>query len=157
VRHSREAIAATLAPAVGQERALELVVEALRVMGIHSHELTGYETRALLDHLSHQPGIVGVSARLAHARFSRMRTSERPSISDEPTMPATEIAALLAPSIGEERARELVEAAVRKLGYKADALDREQATRVFDELAKATGVVGAVARFAKARALLQFR
>jgi hypothetical protein len=61
------------------------------------------------------------------------------------TLTVDEIVALLAPSVGHDKAREAVESAVRALGTaRPDA--------VLDALAADTGVLGAAARYAKIRA-----
>ena len=155
MKYTREVIAAALAPAVGEERASELVAMALRELGLHTHELTAYEARALLNHLQHQGGVVGVSARIATARLPTLRESDAPRSESTQTISTSDVVALLAPSIGQERATELIEGACRKLRIAGDSLTRTQMEAILDDLALTPGVVGAVARFAKARALLK--
>jgi hypothetical protein len=62
---------------------------------------------------------------------------------------------LLAPAIGVEKARETIESAAARLGVEAGTLSAEEALAVLDLLAKADGIIGVVARFAKARFLLR--
>lgn len=140
---------------MGEERARELVAEAMRTLRIHQHELTAYEARALLEHISHEGGVVGASARIAIARLPTMST-DAPRASRERKMRITDLAGLLAPSIGQERARELVESTCRKHAIVAEEITRAEMEMILDDLALTPGVVGAVSRFAKARALLHF-
>lgn len=156
MRYTQKSLAAALAPAVGEERAQELVAEAMRALGIHSHEVTAYEARALLDHLTRHGGVVGACARMASARLPRLRETDAQRNQERKTLAVADVAALLAPSVGQERASELVESVCRKRGISDRDLGREDVEAVLEELAKTPGVVGAVARFAKARALLRF-
>jgi len=156
IKYSKATLASTLAPAVGEERALELVSEAMRELGVHATEVTAYEARALFDHIGRHEGVIGVSARIARVRLATLRESDKPDPSKLRHMLAKEVAELLAPSMGQERARELVETSARKLGLELEALGREEVAAILDDLATTGGVVSVVARFAKARALLKF-
>ena len=66
------------------------------------------------------------------------------------------LATLLSASVGQEKAAEVVLAAQRSLGYAGDALTQEQTLAILDVLARSGGLVGTVARFAKARVILLF-
>lgn len=156
IKYSKATLASALAPALGEEKAQELIAEAMRDLGVHANEVTAYEARALFDHIGRHEGVIGASARIAKARLANLRDSEKPDGGKHRRMSAYEVADLLAPSVGQERARELVEAACRKIGLNPDALGRDDVVSVLDDLALAGGVVGVVARFAKARALLKF-
>ncbi len=67
-----------------------------------------------------------------------------------------ELVAFFTSSVGDEKAREAVGAALSRLhlAHKND-LDRAESLRVLDEIAAAPGIVGVAARFAKARILLR--
>jgi hypothetical protein len=65
-----------------------------------------------------------------------------------------DLLALLAPALGAEKARDATEAVAARMGVDARALSREDALRVLDALTATEGIVGVVARFAKARFLL---
>lgn len=58
---------------------------------------------------------------------------------------------LMAPTLGDEKSRELLIATARSLGYDVTALSREQAREILTRLASAPGIVGVAARFAAAR------
>lgn len=67
-----------------------------------------------------------------------------------------ELFAFFTPSVGEEKAREAVGAAITRLHLAhKNALDRGESLAVLDELATADGIIGVAARFAKARILLR--
>ncbi len=57
-----------LASTVGQERADEAVLDALRRLRLPAHALSRDQTLAVLDDLAARPGLVGVTARFAKAR-----------------------------------------------------------------------------------------
>jgi hypothetical protein len=66
----------------------------------------------------------------------------------------SELAGLLAASLGEDRARATVEGTVRAMGLEGPELEARDAFRVLAQLGEAPGIVGTVARFAKARFIL---
>lgn len=70
------------------------------------------------------------------------------------THDASELVALLSPALGAEKSRDAVEAVASRLALDPRRLTREHALAVLDELTKNDGIVGVVARFAKARFLL---
>ena len=65
-----------------------------------------------------------------------------------------ELVAMLAESLGSEKALQAVTAGAATLGLVAADFDREEALRLLDHLAAEQGLVGIVARFAKARVIL---
>ena len=66
------------------------------------------------------------------------------------------LAVLLGASIGQEKASEVIGTAARSLGYFGDEFDQDQTLGILDVLARSGGLVGTVARFAKARVILLF-
>jgi hypothetical protein len=66
-----------------------------------------------------------------------------------------ELIDILAPTTGEERARELVRGAIASLGIASEPLTLPNAIRVLEFLSQTSGVVGAVTRFAQARLRLR--
>ncbi len=67
-----------------------------------------------------------------------------------------ELVAFFTSSVGEEKAREAVGAALSRLHLAhKNTLDRAESLLVLDEIAAAPGIVGVAARFAKARILLR--
>ncbi len=64
---------------------------------------------------------------------------------------------LLGPSLGDDKARDLVRDAAALLGVPVDAcaVEREHALALLERLAERAGLVGTVARFVKVRVILQ--
>jgi hypothetical protein len=58
--------------------------------------------------------------------------------------------------MGAEKAQEIVLAAVRRLGFTTERLEKGQALALLDHLAVEPGIVGLCARFGKARLILRF-
>lgn len=71
-------------------------------------------------------------------------------------IPVTEISGLLAQSLGREKAVAVVDDSRRALGLRGTDVDRDEALRILEHLATQAGLVGIVARFAKAHAILLF-
>jgi hypothetical protein len=170
------AVVALLAPTLGQEKSEEVVSEAARALGIADDTLDPDRVRALLGALGRTPGLVGVAARFARTRYER-RASEPPAQPAEATDPVPastrdpssarpagspktisrrRVVMLLAPTLGEEKADEVVVAALRRRGLPENALSRQDALVLLDELAALPGVIGVTARFVKARVILFF-
>ncbi|MCC6811799.1 MAG: hypothetical protein IT381_30500 [Deltaproteobacteria bacterium] len=61
------------------------------------------------------------------------------------------MAALISPSVGEEKARALVAETAQALGMSGERLETEQCLQVLEVIAKQPGLVGISARFAKSR------
>ena len=66
----------------------------------------------------------------------------------------SELAGLLAASLGDAKARAAVETAVEALGLSGPELEARDAYRVLEQISEVPGIVGTVARFAKARFIL---
>jgi len=157
---AREDLTVLLSSALGQEKSDEVIVSAARELGIAAgSSYSAEEVRAIFERLSAIDGLVGVVARFAISRgdVEKLARKARPS-QKQPVREARSIAIdlvpLLAPAIGVEKAREAIEGSAARLGLDAKSLTRDQALTVLDLLAKAEGIVGVVARFAKARFLL---
>lgn len=163
---TKDSVAALLSSALGQEKSDEVVLGAAHDLGIDGKVWTRSEVRAIFEALSKMQGLVGVVARFALARGDVERlvtrsippeaptsapTSSPPKRSSGAPMAGVDIIALLAPALGAEKARDATEATCRRLGLDARRLSREEAIFVLDEIAKNDGIVGVVARFAKAR------
>lgn len=157
-------VAAMLAQTLGQEKSAEVVSVAAAALGYRGPLLTRDEASNLLDHLSRVAGLIGIAARFAQRRAQAADDREPPSsvrvmersapASDRDTGIRIELVALLAQSLGVEKAEEEVANASRRLAL-GPRLDRDQATRILEALAKTPGAIGATARFAKARFLLR--
>jgi hypothetical protein len=70
--------------------------------------------------------------------------------------PTVDLMHLLAPALGGEAARNAIEHAAARRGVDvASGVSRSGALAILDEMTKVDGIVGVVARFAKARFLLE--
>jgi hypothetical protein len=162
-------IVALLAPTLGEERAGEVVRDALTALRVTGDAIARRDVARTLEHIGRTPGFVGSVARFALARVmvkdavmvkeagEARRTVPPPGprpVKDE-ILGRSELTALLASSLGEEKAKEVVEEALRKLGALHDTFPLSQGVAALDELARSEGLVGVTARFAKARLLLR--
>ncbi len=157
---AREDLTVLLSSALGQEKSEEVVVSAAREIGLPpGSSYSAEEVRGIFERLSLADGLVGVVARFAISRgdVEKLANKARPSGPhrvSQPSSSAIDLIPLLAPAIGVEKAREAIESGAARLGLDAKSLTHDQALSVLDLLAKAEGIVGVVARFAKARFLL---
>ena len=65
---SREDLALALAPSLGEEKSVEVVLGALGKLGFDAQVLAPAQVDAVLDLLATEPGLVGVAARVAKQR-----------------------------------------------------------------------------------------
>ncbi len=77
----RAELVLSLAPSLGEEKSVEVVNAALAKLGFEDAVLEPAQVEAVLEHLSAEPGLVGVAARVAKQR-SRV-------FSDDPTSGST--------------------------------------------------------------------
>jgi hypothetical protein len=168
-------IASLLFASLGKEKSEEEVLAAAKALGLVGRNIfTVAEGRSIIRHLATKTGLVGVVARFAISRgeFHKLVTRidanatliTEPS-SNEPesgTIPASsptatviDVAALLAPSLGAEKAREIVATGAHKLGLNPTTLSHSQALVLLESIAMMTGLAGVVARFAKASLTLE--
>jgi hypothetical protein len=159
---SRAEITVLLSSALGEEKSEEVIVWAAREAGLSpSTSYSADELRAIFARLAAVEGLVGVVARFAISRgdVEKLAARSRPSGETRASEPrlavVVDLIPLLAPSIGVEKAREAIDGAAMRLGLDARTLTREHALAVLDVLAKTDGIIGVVARFAKARFLLR--
>jgi hypothetical protein len=156
-------LASLLSSALGEEKSHEVVTSAARNLGYASGFYTPTEVRTIFNLLSRAEGLIGVVARFALSRGDVDRvvrrspgTMRRPSVQMEAVRAATsvDLLPLLAPALGTDKARDATTSAAARLKLDPHALSRDHALLVLDELTKNEGIVGVVARFAKARFLL---
>lgn len=176
---SRDDVARLLAAALGQEKSVEVVSATARALGISHADLTAAEVRVLFDRLVTLEGLVGVVARYAVSRgdvdglIARTPTLASPKpigrpqfrVGAAPAAPSpgrpvpprtVDVMGLIAPALGVEKAREAIAHAAARRGVDvATGLSHGAALAVLDEMANVEGIVGVVARFAKARFLLE--
>jgi hypothetical protein len=152
-----------LASTLGEEKALAAWDDAGRRLGFPpSDSLRREQVIAIFDAISLAPGLVGVAGRYARLRLDHVNMvapgGARGAVDTEsgagPEI-STELLGLLAPSVGEEKAKEGLAQAARGLSLSPTELTREGALRVLDVMAKLPGLPGVAARFGKARFLLR--
>lgn len=171
-------IASLLFPSLGKEKSEEEVLEAAKSLGLVGRAVFSVkEGRSIVHHLASKTGLVGVVSRFAISRgeFHKLVTrvgvggdaSDRPTHRkkdlDSGTSPGSprgshsrvDVAALLAPSLGADKARELVSTTAQRLGLNAMELSRDQALMLLESIAMMSGLAGVVARFAKASLTLE--
>lgn len=171
---SKDEIAVLLASALGQDKSDEVVTTAARALGITRTAYTGEDVRAIFEKLVKIDGLIGVVARFAVSRrdVERLITRAESMVSPQIGRPdfaaamgsaparrgvtaTVDILPLIAPALGVEKARDAIEAAAARRGVDiATGLSHTGALAVLDEMTKVEGIVGVVARFAKARFLL---
>ena len=66
-------------------------------------------------------------------------------------VPLRELVDMLSASLGNEKAAEIVKTYAHALGIQGDTCTYEEAMKMLESMAKAEGLLGIVARFAKAR------
>jgi threonine synthase len=153
-----------LSPTLGAEKSADVVFSAAKRLGFAEGGITGAQAIAILEELSRVTGLVGVTARFAKQRtdFARFATASPPRRSTlPPPMPSSrpgpnrvavsDLAGLLAHTVGQEKSEDAIAAAASRLGILADTLARAEAIAVFEELSKQPGIVGITARFTKGR------
>lgn len=164
---AKDELVKLLASALGQEKSEEVVAATSRTLGFGGPSYSATEIRSLFDAVSKADGLIGVVARFAVSRGDvdalvekALSASTRNPRTRETTSGSVHIAAidllpLLAPALGTEKARDAVTTGAQRLRFDPQSLSREQALAVLDDLAHSDGIVGVVARFAKARFLLE--
>jgi hypothetical protein len=150
--------AVLLASALGQDKSDEVVISTARRLGITRSAFTAEDVRAIFDDLALAEGLVGVVARFAvfHGDVDKL-IAQAPSAPATPSLvaPSVDLLPLLSPALGAEMARAAIEQAAARRGLEVStSLSSDAAVAVLDEMSKVEGIVGVVARFAKARFLL---
>jgi hypothetical protein len=147
----KESITRILAPAVGEERASELVDERARAVLGTSRVITDKDADALLRSFATDQSLVGTAARLA----LRRQQAREPAPASGDVVTLASIASMLEAALGADKAHSIVAETAARLGVAGETCSRAQANRIFEELAAMDGLVGVTARFAKARFLLR--
>jgi hypothetical protein len=168
---AKEELVKLLASALGQEKSEEVVLSTARSLGYAGPYYSANEVRGLFVQLSKTEGLIGVVARFAVSRGDvealvekaqstrNPRVSAKPGVSDPPSsksrIAVVDLLPLLSPALGTEKARDATTATAVRLGFDARSLSRDEALAVLDDLARSEGIIGVVARFEKARFLLE--
>lgn len=155
------------APSLGVAKATEIVDRAAAQLGFGAR-VTLAQAVQVLGHLGREPGIVGITARLAATRLKRKYApggappsepeapppSLPPPSEEESAGPLFErVVDALAGTLGRQKARDEVEAArvALQLGL---PLKHGDCMALLEQLGAGTGIVSTTARFAKVRFLL---
>ncbi len=159
------AFAAELAPVLGNEQALAMVHASVLHLGHRGDILFADQQRAILGWLGEKPGVVGAAARHLLRKFDGSLPSRSPppgvakvqgSKHPRSVVTRTELTAAFERSVSTEKAREIIDKACRAHGVVEETMSVEMATSVLEDLAITPGIIGVVARFAKARLALRF-
>ena len=71
-------------------------------------------------------------------------------------MPRAELVTVLGASLGQEKSLDAIVGACARLGLRTESYTLDETMRILEILAGSPGLVGTVARFAKARVILKF-
>lgn len=160
-------LVALLSTSLGEDTARTIVDREALAAGLTAI-LTPEDTTLVLGRIEALGGTAGLAARLALTRMSRgdamnstppsysalPRTTLSPSRPSSLTFNVSDLVSMLARSLGDAKAEEVVARAQQATKIYGPLLTREQAVLLFDRLIEERGAVGTVARFAKARFLL---
>jgi hypothetical protein len=162
-----------LAPVLGDEAAEAAVRGALRELGYSERQLTRDAQVLVLGLLAARPGLVGTAARRAQHGFGLDENAQGRQFGMPPTgrmslpgriatpapgphmVEASELVAIFARALGDEKARETIDAECKRLSLSSTRLSLASALSLLDELAASAGLVAVTARFAKARLALR--
>lgn len=179
---TKDDVAVLLASALGQHKSEELVASTAGGLGLTRTSYSASDVRGIFDKLVKTDGLVGVVARFAVSRGDVDKLVARAekaaasaalgpndahggaSLSLDGALPPAsvrrpnDIVHLISPALGVEKAREAIGHAATRRGIDPSTpLSHADALAVLDEMTKVDGIVGVVARFAKARFLLNPR
>lgn len=157
-------VAALLAGALGWEKSLSVVDEAVRELKLDRESLSEADVSNVLSTLVEKPGLLGATARLLTTRRVSRPSAALPAIRSAVTTPRPvinsvtrgELVGLLSPTLGAHKAEEVLSGVCASLGLESESFSAETALLVFERLAAEEGLIGVTARFAKARLALLF-
>jgi hypothetical protein len=137
---------------VTAELAVRQAAEALSLAAPFTHS----EAEAIFDRIIVMGGPAAAVARLVRARGPFAANANRgslPSLSAVVLVSRSDLADLLAPSLGNEASETLVAKFSERVGFPVKG-DRDTALKVLELMACESGVVGVAARFAKVKLIL---
>lgn len=152
--YSASDLVALLASALGGIQAKTVVDAALERVGARGTGVFGADVaRKALTDVAAQPGLVGITGRIALSRLDLgSATSGETASPARRKRPLAVVTKLLTPALGEVRAAAAVGDAAAALSIDAsEEIDLTQALSILEALASTTGVTSAAARFAKSR------
>jgi hypothetical protein len=160
-----ESVVTVLRDALGDEAARRLVEREAHAASLASIE-SERDLTTLLTRIEGLGGTAGLAAKLAMSRHRRgvplstsapttVRGATNAAQAPSETYTIHALATLLARSLGDEKAHEVIVQAMTDLDLKGSRLAHKDAARVLDLLGARGGVVGTVAQFAKVRFMLK--
>lgn len=153
--HTLSSLIAMLAVTLGEVPSREVVEREARIARL-GESLTHDEAISLLTRIEEQEGAPGLAARLARSRIEREARSSGAGASPAsgPRFTTAQLVAMFTPSLGREKGSDVVRSAQRAVGLSGDTMSLHEATAILEHLTRLGGVVGTIARFAKARLAL---
>jgi hypothetical protein len=148
----KESLIARLAAVVGNEHAEEILDRTAQEVGATGPHLDEAQLARVLETLCGRSDVVGMTARLLKNRVPTPQPRFRPAAAPATTAHAETLIGMLTASLGRDKAESLVADAIKRRGFTQSALTSQEAHAILEDLAKSKGLVGTVARFAKARA-----
>jgi hypothetical protein len=152
----RESLIARLAAVVGDEHAEEIFDRTALELGAAGRDLDDAQLSGVLERLCERSDVVGMTARLLRSRVPTPPAIPRPLAATPETSHAETLIGMLTASLGREKAESLVDDAIKRRRLARSALTGREAHAILEDLAESKGLVGTVARFAKARAHFAF-
>ena len=153
--YRREDVLGRLVALVGHERGEEILRDAIRAVGA-SDEWDDVTSHYVVERLVATPGSIGSAMRnLRTHETTGLRRAPQRNSSGRPSLALLKLVTMLGASLGDEKARALVDDVVQRMHLSRETFTRDDAFLVLEELARQPGVVGTVARFAKARVHLE--
>src|SRR5258708_1318045 len=163
-----------LEPTLGWDKSVEVVEATAKELGLPEGNLTLSQILRIFEALGGRSDLVGVAARFARTRLegdagraaSRSPSDDLPKVttasgsapsSESPKrwISVTTLVDLFAPALGAEKSTSIVTTAASELGLAVNQLDMHSALAIIDRLAWSEGLVGVVAKFAKAQLILK--
>jgi hypothetical protein len=150
-----------MSAALGIEKATLVVADAFVALGIQGARVDRATGKQVLEHLSRAAGLVGITGRVALSRFehgarnsSVLRSTDAspsaPSASPSARRSLSLVVGLLAPTLGQERAANLVHETADAM-HLPEQIQLEEALVLLEKITRMSGVIGVAARFAKTR------
>jgi len=154
-------LAALMSAALGIEKATLAVADAFVALGVQGSRIDRETAKRVLEHLSRAGGLVGITGRVALSRFeygargsSVARATDgsapEPTASGGAKRSLSLVVTLLAPTLGQERAANLVRETASAM-HLPDQVELDDALLLLEKITRMSGIIGVAARFAKTR------
>ena len=150
-------VIALISPTIGNEKGESVLRSAARALGIRPEDMTRREAREVLEKVGGEPGVVGLSARLASSRVTTLASEapRAPSMRVHGHYTRTQLVGMIEQSVGRDKSERLIAEAALEQGIEGERLTAAQAMDVLELLAEQPGIVGVTARFARVKLLVR--